>query len=102
MNGRLPGASWPVKSVCVPAGCLQVGRHVDALLPSLADLLCTHAVPSVRLAAVEAVQAAMALPYPELHPHRALLLRAVTAALDDPRRVVRLAAVRCRHAWATG
>lgn len=79
----------------------QLEGLADVLMPSLAKLASTHRMPSVRLAAFSALQAALVLPYAVLHPHRTIILKAVTAGLDDSRRAVRLAAVQCRHAWSS-
>lgn len=85
--------------LCV--GRLLVEQHLGAVLPCLCQLISGHQSYDVRLAALEAVQACLSLPYPALHSHRASTMQAIALALDDPRRVVRAAAVRCRHAWAT-
>ncbi|KAK9800348.1 hypothetical protein WJX73_007679 [Symbiochloris irregularis] len=82
-------------------GRLLVEQHLATLLPCLSKLLSKHRSYEVRLAALEAVQACLSLPYPALHPHRTATMQAIALALDDPRRIVRAAAVRCRHAWAT-
>jgi hypothetical protein len=54
---------------------------------------------AVRETALQCLMAVMQVPYRLLHPHRRAVLRAITAALDDDRRAVRLAAVRARRVW---
>ncbi len=39
------------------------------------------------------------LPYPELFQYRPVVLKSLMPALDDPRRFVRQAAVKCRNMW---
>ena len=80
---------------------VHVESHIDRILPEMILLVKTHSAPSMRLSALKVMQAAIALPYPVLHPHRNALLQAITSALDDPRRAVRLAAVSCRHTWSS-
>ena len=56
---------------------------------------------ATRVTALECLLAAMALPYPLLHLHRGAVLSALGQAVDDPKRAVRMAAVRARRAWST-
>ena len=53
----------------------------------------------VRETALDALVAATSLPFSVVYPHRKAVERASVAALDDPKRVVRFAAARCREAW---
>uniref|UniRef100_M0ZRF1 MMS19 nucleotide excision repair protein n=2 Tax=Solanum tuberosum TaxID=4113 RepID=M0ZRF1_SOLTU len=41
------------------------------------------------------------LPHARIYPMRTQVLQAITKALDDPKRAVRLEAVKCRLAWAS-
>ena len=53
----------------------------------------------VRETALDALVAATSLPFSVVYPQRRAVERASVAALDDPKRVVRFAAARCREAW---
>ena len=53
----------------------------------------------VRETALEALLAAVALPFSAVYPQRKAVMKAATAALDDPKRRVRMAAGRCREVW---
>lgn len=53
----------------------------------------------VRETALEALVAAISLPFAAVYPHRRAVAAAATAALDDPKRRVRRAAARCREVW---
>jgi len=86
-------------------------RDVDSLLQTLLTLVAWRARGSgggsttaqsaaVRETALQCLVAVMQVPYRLLHPHRRAVLRAITAALDDDRRTVRMAAVRARRVWS--
>ena len=45
------------------------------------------------------MQEAMQMPYALLHPLRPEVMRVLSRAVDDRKRDVRMAAVRCRRAW---
>uniref|UniRef100_A0A1D1Z4H7 MMS19 nucleotide excision repair protein n=1 Tax=Anthurium amnicola TaxID=1678845 RepID=A0A1D1Z4H7_9ARAE len=55
----------------------------------------------VRETAVQCLFAMSELPHARIYPLRPQVLRAVSRALDDPKRPVRLEAVKCRQAWAS-
>jgi hypothetical protein len=55
----------------------------------------------VREMALLNLTAVMELPYHLLHPHRQVVIKAVTVALDDNKRAVRKAAVKCRRVWSS-
>jgi hypothetical protein len=55
----------------------------------------------VREMALLNLTAVMELPYHLLHQHRQMVIKAVTVALDDNKRAVRKAAVRCRRVWSS-
>ncbi|KAI8544510.1 hypothetical protein RHMOL_Rhmol08G0302700 [Rhododendron molle] len=55
----------------------------------------------VRETAIQCLVAMSALPHTRIYPMRSQVLRAISNALDDPKRAVRQEAVRCRQAWAT-
>jgi hypothetical protein len=54
----------------------------------------------VREVALLCLSGAMGIPYHLLHPYRKRVVQVVTAALDDDRRAVRRAAVKCRRVWS--
>lgn len=53
----------------------------------------------VRETALQCLVAMSMLPHSRIYPLRKQVLQAVSRALDDPKRSVRLQAVRCRQAW---
>ncbi|CAI0423440.1 unnamed protein product [Linum tenue] len=55
----------------------------------------------VRETAIQCLTAMSQLPYTKIYPRRIQVLQAVSKALDDPKRVVRQEAVKCRQAWAS-
>ncbi|KAI3416950.1 MMS19 nucleotide excision repair protein [Psidium guajava] len=55
----------------------------------------------VRETALQCLVAMSMLPHSRIYPLRAQVLQAVSRALDDPKRSVRLQAVRCRQAWSS-
>ncbi len=83
------------------AGQRLLEEHLGALLRALLHQAVHACAAATRVTALECLLAAMALPYPLLHPHRGAVLGALGQAVDDPKRAVRTAAVRCRRAWST-
>ncbi|XP_059303179.1 MMS19 nucleotide excision repair protein homolog isoform X3 [Lycium ferocissimum] len=55
----------------------------------------------IRETAIQCLGAMSELPHARIYPMRTQVLQAITKALDDPKRVVRLEAVKCRLAWAS-
>ncbi|KAL9247367.1 hypothetical protein vseg_020808 [Gypsophila vaccaria] len=55
----------------------------------------------VRETAIQCLVAMSVMPHARIYPMRIQVLRALSKVLDDPKRSVRLEAVRCRHAWAS-
>jgi hypothetical protein len=53
----------------------------------------------VRLRALQCLEAVTVLPYHKIFPQRVTVTNALAAALDDPKRIVRKQAVRCRNEW---
>lgn len=72
---------------------------MSELVPALLANAAYSQDSGVRAAALSCLAAMMQLPYPLLHPHRSEVLRALAAAVDDPKRAVRAQAARCRQAW---
>ena len=96
--------------LCEPAGREAAAEHAGPLLaalcalaaPMLARPTATAAPPpaAVRATALQGLLAAAELPYARTFPHRRDVLRALAAAVDDPRRSVRACAVAARTVWA--
>ncbi|KAM0786372.1 hypothetical protein ACM66B_001840 [Microbotryomycetes sp. NB124-2] len=62
--------------------------------------LLTKAAVSLRISALNFLATLPAqVPYPVLHPHKAVILKELGKATDDPRKDVRRAAVECRSKW---
>ncbi len=78
-----------------------VEEQADRLLQLLAGLAGYQPASGARKTALEclATLAAAGLPLGKRAEHKAAVLAAARAALDDRKRVVRQAAVRCRAAW---
>ncbi|GAB4850294.1 hypothetical protein Ancab_029593 [Ancistrocladus abbreviatus] len=55
----------------------------------------------VRETAIQCLVAMSGMAHSRIYPMRTQVLRAVSKVLDDPKRVVRQEAVRCRQAWAS-
>lgn len=70
------------------------------MMRPLLQLTAASPSPAVREAGVQTLTALLALPAARLALHRADVMRCLDAALDDPKRHVRRAAVTCRQAWS--
>ncbi|KAK4785179.1 hypothetical protein SAY86_001868 [Trapa natans] len=53
----------------------------------------------VRETAIQCLTAISTLPHSRIYPSRTQVLESISRVLDDPKRAVRLEAVRCRQAW---
>lgn len=103
-NRRLHTSTPPVSATAppLPAGRRQAEEDLlPALVPALLSLASHRGSPAVRETALQCLVLLLELPYTALHPHRRTVERGLAAAVDDPRRSVRLAAARARHAWST-
>jgi DNA repair/transcription protein MET18/MMS19 len=76
-----------------------VEEQLDRVMRPLLQLTSRCPSAAVREAAVQTLAALLRLPAARLAPHRADVMRCLDAALDDPKRHVRRAAVTCRQAW---
>ena len=74
-------------------------EELGKLVPGLLSLVAGSEKAAVRCAAVNTLTSLTSLPYEELHVFKREVLRCVGKALDDPKRNVRTAAVRCREKW---
>ncbi|KAK4269315.1 hypothetical protein QN277_022487 [Acacia crassicarpa] len=54
----------------------------------------------VRETAIQCLVAMSEMPHAQIYPMRSQVLKAISRALDDKKRAVRLEAVKCRQAWA--
>jgi DNA repair/transcription protein MET18/MMS19 len=92
-----------------PAAVVAMSGHVATLITTFLELATQSSCepsgvslaggPKIRLSALKCLQALTALPFHALFPHRTAVLNGLQVALDDPRRVVRKAAVYCRNKW---
>lgn len=80
---------------------LRVHLHerVEEVVGALCRLVLACPSAACRCAAVQLLADLLALPYHLLHPHRTQVVKALERALDDDRRCVRQAAVKCRRVW---
>lgn len=76
-----------------------VGEHVSSIVKRLLILIQYQHSVIVRETALQCLGAVVGLPYNRVYPLRREVLKALSAALDDKKRVVRKEAVRCRQAW---
>ena len=90
----------PTQALVAEAGRATVEGQLHVLLPALLALTAHRGAALVREAALHCLLLLAAeLPYPALHPYAKGVAAAAIAALDDPKRSVRLQAGRCRAAW---
>ncbi|XP_039122503.1 MMS19 nucleotide excision repair protein homolog [Dioscorea cayenensis subsp. rotundata] len=76
-------------------------NNVHSIIGRLIGLISYPHMMIVRETAIQCLVAMSGLPHARIYPMRSQVLRAVSNALDDHRRAVRLEAVRCRQAWAS-
>eukprot|EP00658_Telonema_sp_P-2_P035582 TRINITY_DN25845_c0_g1_i5.p1 TRINITY_DN25845_c0_g1~~TRINITY_DN25845_c0_g1_i5.p1 ORF type:complete len:681 (-),score=173.46 TRINITY_DN25845_c0_g1_i5:232-2274(-) len=76
--------------------------ELPSLLPKLLAL-CLHSENGVaatgRVGALAALEELLKLPFPVIYPFKPQVLAATLEALDDPKYIVRKAAVKCRNKW---
>lgn len=53
-----------------------------------------------RARAARCLQLLLSLPYADLHGHKIAVLRGLRSALDDPKKAVRMLAVKIRNDWS--
>ncbi|KAA8540352.1 hypothetical protein F0562_024729 [Nyssa sinensis] len=78
-----------------------VAENAHIIISCLIGLISYPYMMIVRETAIQCLLAMSQLPHARIYPLRTQVLRAVSKALDDPRRAVRQEAVRCRQAWAS-
>lgn len=75
-----------------------ISQHVDMLVEqSLA--LAAHEAMKVRISALQLLGALTSLPPAPLKPHANKVVQRLARCLDDPKRLVRKEAVKCRNEW---
>ncbi|CAN1836561.1 MMS19 nucleotide excision repair protein homolog [Linum perenne] len=83
------------------SGQEAVLENAHILVNCLVDLIMYPHRMLVRETAIQCLTAMSQLPYAKIYPRRVQVLQAVSKALDDPKRVVRQEAVKCRQAWGS-
>ncbi|XP_019196982.1 PREDICTED: MMS19 nucleotide excision repair protein homolog isoform X1 [Ipomoea nil] len=74
-------------------------ENAHLIVHQLNNLVSYPHMMVVRETAIQCLVALSGLPQSRIYPLRKEVLQAISKALDDPKRVVRQEAVRCRHAW---
>ncbi|KAG5619199.1 hypothetical protein H5410_019023 [Solanum commersonii] len=74
-------------------------ENAPMVIRRLIELTSYPYVMVIRETAIQCLGAMSELPHARIYPMRTQVLQAITKALDDPKRVVRLEAVKCRLAW---
>lgn len=75
--------------------------NAHLVINCLTGLIAYPHMMLVRETAIQCLVAMSDLPHARIYPMRIQVLKAISKALDDPRRAVRQEAVRCRQAWAS-
>ncbi|XP_057505106.1 MMS19 nucleotide excision repair protein homolog isoform X2 [Actinidia eriantha] len=78
-----------------------VVENVHMIIGRLLGLISYPHMMLVRETVIQCLVAMSVLPHAKIYPMRTQVLRAISNALDDPKRAVREEAVRCRQAWAS-
>ncbi|CAI7845698.1 unnamed protein product [Closterium sp. NIES-53] len=106
LNGPLPTLPLtlfllpsPTPPSPTPSARDLCGQHLTTIVITLLDLVSYPHSMEVRETAVQSLTALAALPHTQVFPHRAKVLRAMDACLDDSKRAVRHAAVMCKTTW---
>ncbi|KAL0341969.1 UNVERIFIED_CONTAM: MMS19 nucleotide excision repair protein [Sesamum calycinum] len=76
-------------------------ENASSIVNQLIELTAYPHTMAVRETAIQCLVAVSELPHARVYPLRTKVLRAISKALDDPKRIVRQEAVRCRQAWAS-
>ncbi|KAL0319306.1 UNVERIFIED_CONTAM: MMS19 nucleotide excision repair protein [Sesamum angustifolium] len=76
-------------------------ENASSIVNQLIELTAYPHMMAVRETAIQCLVAVSELPHARVYPLRTKVLRAISKALDDPKRIVRQEAVRCRQAWAS-
>uniref|UniRef100_A0A7N0RGM5 MMS19 nucleotide excision repair protein n=1 Tax=Kalanchoe fedtschenkoi TaxID=63787 RepID=A0A7N0RGM5_KALFE len=81
------------------AGQETVKENARIIIDCLIGLVAYPHKMAVRETAIQCLVALSRLPQTRIYPMKSQVLRVVSKAVDDPKRAVRLQAVRCREAW---
>ncbi|XP_057773140.1 MMS19 nucleotide excision repair protein homolog [Salvia miltiorrhiza] len=76
-------------------------ENAPIIINQLIDLTTYRHMMSIRETAIQCLVAMSELPHTRIYPLRTKVLQATSKALDDPKRIVRQEAVRCRQSWAS-
>ncbi|KAI3455490.1 hypothetical protein Pfo_012153 [Paulownia fortunei] len=76
-------------------------ENAPSIVNQLIELTAYLHMMAIRETAIQCLVAVSELPHTRIYPSRTKVLRATSKALDDPKRIVRQEAVRCRQAWAS-
>ncbi|XP_047961342.1 MMS19 nucleotide excision repair protein homolog isoform X4 [Salvia hispanica] len=76
-------------------------ENAPIIVNLLIDLTTYQHMMAIRETAIQCLVAMTELPYTRIYPLRTKVLQATSKALDDPKRIVRQEAVRCRQSWAS-
>ncbi|KAK9690173.1 hypothetical protein RND81_09G109300 [Saponaria officinalis] len=76
-------------------------ENAHVIINCLIKLLSYPHKMLVRETAIQCLVAMTGMPHTRIYPMRIQVLKALSKVLDDPKRSVRLEAVRCRQAWAS-
>lgn len=76
-------------------------ENAHIIINCLVALISYPHMMLVRETAIQCLVAMSGLPYTRIFPLRTQVIQGVVKALDDPKRIVRQEAVRCRQAWAS-
>lgn len=78
-----------------------VVENANIIIGRLIELFSYPHMMLIRETAIQCLIAMSELPYARIYPMRTQVLLSISKALNDPKRVVRQEAVRCRQAWAS-
>ncbi|XP_071487624.1 MMS19 nucleotide excision repair protein homolog [Diadema antillarum] len=97
-----PRPALPILSILtslVGENIPAITEQLDSLVPTLLQLCNYEASMKVRITALECIGALTSLPYHQVFPYQQTVVRALTARLDDKKRLVRKEAVAARTKW---
>ncbi|KAG0488962.1 hypothetical protein HPP92_007773 [Vanilla planifolia] len=72
--------------------------YVHTIIDRLVKLISYPHMKLIRETAIQCLTAITSLPYTRIYPMKVQVLKALSVALDDKKRIVRQEAVKCRHA----
>ncbi|XP_073299299.1 MMS19 nucleotide excision repair protein homolog isoform X2 [Primulina huaijiensis] len=75
--------------------------NAPRIINQLIDLTAYSQSMAIRETAIQCLVAMSELPHTRIYPLKTQVLQSISKALDDPKRIIRQEAVRCRSAWAS-